>query len=168
MLTDIVLFTLSYVLSFLLRYDFTLPSLEYLNYINILIPILLLKVSIFYFFDLYKGMWRYTSLEDLLNIIKASFVSCLFIFSIIALTTRFQGFARSVFLMDTILTIFLIGGFRMGIRLAFSYDKKEAFPWRRNRAKVANGSATGHATHAGHAGNPCNPCNPAPSASFGH
>jgi FlaA1/EpsC-like NDP-sugar epimerase len=64
-------------------------------------------------------MWRYTSIADLANIIKAAFSSTLVIVLILLLTNRFRGFSRSVFVIDLLLTIMLISGFRVGVRFYF-------------------------------------------------
>ena len=130
---DIALFIIAYGGSYFLRFDLTLPYTHYLNFRNTLIPILLLKVFIFYQFGLYLGMWRYTSLKDLENIIKASILSSSAIIIIILMTSRFVGFPRSIFVIDCILTIFLIGGFRLGIRLFFQYNKQGLFTRNKNK-----------------------------------
>jgi FlaA1/EpsC-like NDP-sugar epimerase len=71
-------------------------------------------------FGLYKGMWRYTSLVDLLNLLKATLTSSFGIMLAILFMFQFQGFARSVFIIDGMLTFIFIGGFRVSIRLLFS------------------------------------------------
>ena len=79
-------------------------------------------------------MWRYTSISDLLNIIKASCVSSLIIVCLILFShSRFIGFPRSVFIMDWCFTILLISGYRLSIRLYFermSNDKTSTIPTR--------------------------------------
>ena len=106
LVTDIFLFTFSYAASYLLRFDLRSVPSYYPAFRNTLIPILLLKLYVFHHYGLYQGMWRYTGLKDLENILKASVISSLAIISLILLTHRFQGFPRSVFLIDCILTIF--------------------------------------------------------------
>jgi FlaA1/EpsC-like NDP-sugar epimerase len=81
--------------------------------------VLITKLVCFYFFDLYRGMWRYTSIDDLLNVIKASTISTLLIISFILLRFRFVGFPRSVFLIDWCFTILLISGFRLAVRISY-------------------------------------------------
>ena len=79
-------------------------------------------------------MWRYTSIADLLNIIKASSVSTLVIVCLILFSySRFIGFPRSVFIMDWCFTVLLISGYRVCIRLYFeriSNDKTSSIPTR--------------------------------------
>ena len=83
-----------------------------------LLPVVMtIKMVTFYFFDLYRGMWRYTSIADLFNIIKAAVTGSLIMIVIILFVHHFEGFSRSVFIIDGGLTVFFIGGFRLGIRI---------------------------------------------------
>jgi len=66
-------------------------------------------------------MWRYTSISDLLNIIKAVSLSTLVVVSFILFGTRFEGFSRSVFIIDWCFTILLISGFRLSVRYYFEH-----------------------------------------------
>jgi len=117
---DAILLTGSLFLAYLIRFDLHLPH-SHLALLYQLLPIILIvKIGCFYFFDLYRGMWRYTSIADLLNVIKASSVSSLIIIFLILFThSRFIGFPRSVFIMDWCFTILLISGYRLCIRLYF-------------------------------------------------
>ena len=79
-------------------------------------------------------MWRFTSITDLFNIIKASSLSTLLIVSFILFSTRFQGFSRSVFVIDWCFTILFISGYRLCIRLYFEHlseDKLDPTPLRK-------------------------------------
>ena len=131
---DILLLTISLFLAYLIRFDFHLPQPHSLLLYQILPFVLITKIVSFYFFDLYRGMWRYTSIADLLNIIKASSVSSLVIICLILFShSRFIGFPRSVFVMDWCFTILLISGYRLCIRLYYermSNDKTSSIPTR--------------------------------------
>ncbi len=118
-LADLVLLTAALYSSLLIRFEFSIPSYFLASFLEMLPYALLTKIACFYFFDLYRGMWRYTSIADLLNIIKAAAVSSLLIVAFIAFKTRFIGYSRSVFLIDWFLTILFIAGFRLVVRLFF-------------------------------------------------
>ena len=79
-------------------------------------------------------MWRYTGLPDLMNILKAASVSSLLLVCLIVFTHGLNGFARSTFVIDWVLTIFLTGGYRVGIRLFFWIGLKD------NLARIATES----------------------------
>jgi FlaA1/EpsC-like NDP-sugar epimerase len=122
---DTFLVAFAWYFANLLRFNFDIP-LDSMAAITRLFPIILgTKMVIYYLFDLYKGMWRYTSIDDLLNIIKASGISSLMIVALVAFTHGLSGFARAAFVIDWVLTIFLIAGYRMGIRLYFWLGPKD-------------------------------------------
>ena len=116
---DVLIWTAAWLLAFLIRFDFDIPALRWSQCKQLLPFMLVIKLLIFYFFDLYRGMWRYTSISDLFNIIKAASFSSLFVVSLVVFWTRFIGYPRSVFIIDWCLTVLLVSGFRLGIRLYF-------------------------------------------------
>jgi len=116
---DLLLLAASFYTAHLIRFEFAVPP-DFLNRFMLLLPFLLvIKIACFYFFDLYRGMWRYTSISDLLNVIKAASISSLLIILYVLLRYRFHGFSRSIFLMDWCLTILFIAGFRLAVRIYF-------------------------------------------------
>jgi FlaA1/EpsC-like NDP-sugar epimerase len=125
---DILLIALSLYTAHLVRFDFNVPEQQLLLLKKILPFILVIKVICFYYFDLYRGMWRYTSISDLLNVIKAATVSTLLIILFILLKYRFIGFSRSVFLIDMCFTFIFILGTRLCIRLYYEH-LSESLDW---------------------------------------
>jgi len=122
---DAFLVAFAWYFANLLRFNFEIPP-DSMAAIARLVPIILgTKMVVFYMFDLYKGMWRYTSIDDLLNIIKASGISTLIVVTVVAFTHGLGGFARAAFVIDWVLTVFLIPGYRLGIRLYFWLGPKD-------------------------------------------
>lgn len=127
LIIDIFLLIGSLYAAYLVRFDFAIDAKTLHAFKKILPFILIAKFVCFYFFDLYRGMWRYTSIADLINIIKASTIASLLIISIILFKTRFEGFARSVFVIDWCFTILFISSFRLSVRLYFEYFGNDKF-----------------------------------------
>ncbi len=119
-LADIVLLAASYFLSYIVRFEVKVGVEELMVIKQTIVPIVLCKLAVFYFFNLYRGMWRYTSIIDLLNVIKAVFVSSLIIITVVLMLSRFQGFSRSIFIIDAVFSLILIAGIRLVIRLLLS------------------------------------------------
>ena len=116
---DVLLVAFSWYLANLLLFNFDIPP-DSLTAMARLVPIMLgVKIITFHMFDLYRGMWRYTSIDDLLSIIKASGISSLIIVTLVAFTHGLAGFGRAAFVIDWVLTIFLTAGYRLGIRVYF-------------------------------------------------
>ncbi len=132
LLVDAVLVAFSYFFSYLLRFNFAVPPAT-LQLIFANLPLVIcLKILVFHFFKLYRGMWRYTSLPDLVRILKASTLGSLLFVVITLFSHGIAGFPRSVFIIDWGVTLILIGGFRVGIRLLFWFDARNVdsrFPY---------------------------------------
>lgn len=75
------------------------------------------KILLFFEFNLYRGMWRYTGINDLINLIKSTFVGSTVIILALLYLRRFEGYPRSVFAIDVFLTLIFIGGSRLAIRV---------------------------------------------------
>ncbi len=129
LLVDIILIVAAYVLAYLVRFDWQIKW--WIPIILRTLPFLILcKIPIFYAFGLYQGMWRYTSVSDLINITKAVAVSSGFIILSVLYFNRFVGFSRSVFFMDGIFTFLFLCLHRGTIRYLLQH--KELMPWREN------------------------------------
>jgi FlaA1/EpsC-like NDP-sugar epimerase len=114
--SDASLFALAYILACLFRFEFDLKGADIRPIFPVLLWMIPLKLAIFFGFGLYHGMWRYTSMSDFWNLVKASLFAMLSTMAIILYTYRFQGYSRAVFLMDGVLSFLLTGGLRMSIR----------------------------------------------------
>ena len=117
MLSDLILICCSYLLAYYLRLNFTLPR-EYFVSIAYSLPMLVvIRMAAFYYYELYKGVWRYASVNDLLRVIRAVTVSGLLIIILIGFLFRFQGYPRSAFVIDWFIAIVFLGGSRFAYRL---------------------------------------------------
>jgi len=119
---DVILVAFSWYFSYLLRFNFSIPEVTEGSALATLPLVIAIKILTFHFFKLYQGMWRYTSLPDLANILKASTSGSLIIILIMLFSHGFAGFPRSVFIIDWCITLLLISGCRVGIRLYFWMD----------------------------------------------
>ncbi|MDY0223044.1 MAG: polysaccharide biosynthesis protein, partial [Desulfobacterium sp.] len=122
---DALLLGGAWYMAFLLRFNFSVPANSIGMGVQLLPLVVAIKIVVFYFFHLYQGMWRYTSLIDLLNIIKASVFSTLIILSIFIFIRDLVGLSRSIFVIDCALTILSISGIRVALRLYFEFASNE-------------------------------------------
>lgn len=94
---------------------FYLPSAYWMIAVSLLV-----KIPVYYLFGLYRRLWGYASTKELRLIIFAvtSASVLVSVIMILLLTFKaFNGFPRSVLIIDWLLSIFLIGGTRFTIRL---------------------------------------------------
>ena len=105
------------MLAYLIRFEGDIPPEQMALLLQTLPWIVLLKIAVFAWIGLYRGMWRYTSIADLVNIITATVISAGAIALALVLVRRFEGFSRSVLILDALITLMLVGGIRLLIRV---------------------------------------------------
>jgi len=122
---DIFFLLLAHYFAYFIRFDGDIP-IDYLSKFIVALPWMIpIKILALFYFDLYKGMWRYTGIYDLINLIKAVTASSIAVVVILLVSFHFIGFSRGVFVIDFMLTLLLIGGFRVGIRLMHNVREGE-------------------------------------------
>ena len=120
-LIDVLSLFVSILGAVLLRFDLSIPlefAFEHASWLPILV---IIKLSIYGIFKMYKGMYRYTSLWDVSNIIKANLVSSAIIMLSFGFFHGFTGFPRSLFIIDMILATFMVGTSRIIVRVYYSH-----------------------------------------------
>lgn len=106
----------AFVLAYLVRLDFRLVD-PYPRAISLLLlPLLLIKLTIFWRMGLFSGWWRYVSMSDLLAIFKANLLASAAFVSYAAFFDRLQYTPRSVLVLDGIFCFLLMGGVRFVTR----------------------------------------------------
>ena len=135
LLADMAILALCYLSAGLLRFEGSIPAATFDQMLFNLVPMIGAKIVCFFIFDLYRGMWRYTGIRDLIGIIKATMAGTLLYISFLALFEPFRIVSRGVILIDFLLTVVAIGGFRLAIRLYHQRDSAfvdELMFWRRS------------------------------------
>ena len=121
-LADIILVLCAFIFSTIIRNDLKIPSLLYGEDIfNILGLLVIVKLSTYYVFNLYKGMWRYTSLVDMVNIAKANIFGTFIVIGLIGYFRGFHDIPRAIFMIDFILAFGFTSLSRVGIRLMYTH-----------------------------------------------
>src|SRR5688572_18722696 len=77
----------------------------------------LIAAAVFLVTGLYRGIWRYASLPDLFNIVRAATLTELVFLPVMFLFTRLDTLPRSFLLINFLVLIALLGGPRLGYRL---------------------------------------------------
>lgn len=116
-LHDLVIVVLAWQLAWWARFNFDFPFFNW-DLSLLLIPVLLVvQGSLFWYFHLYRGLWRFASLLDLWNIFRASIAGGIVTSLVLFALFRLEGVPRSVLLLYPVFLIFLLGGPRLGYRL---------------------------------------------------
>lgn len=117
MLFDLMLLSAAFVGANLLRFEGSIPPPMDVIMIRALPAFLAIKMAIMYAGGLYRGDWRYVGLIDIFTLVKASTIASLGVVTLFVLTTRLENFSRAALILDWLLTIGLLGGTRLSIRL---------------------------------------------------
>jgi FlaA1/EpsC-like NDP-sugar epimerase len=143
-LADSIIITVSLIWSFLVVTEFKFPS--NFNYILVSwLPIIILAhMTIFSFTGFYKIIWRFTSLRELLIIVKNLFISFSLSVLGIAIISRFSIHPGSVLLSSFFFNILLISASRILIRIYYSHylnlDDNNSFKLKKKIILVGAGS----------------------------
>ncbi len=116
-LADVTMFVVSIFLAYSVRFSMQVPLGECKKIMEVLPWLVLVKTGTFYLMGAYRGMWRYTSLNDVQRLLWASAVASAIVVAGLSMVTRFQGYPRSVYIADGIFTFFFCAGIRAFIRL---------------------------------------------------
>jgi FlaA1/EpsC-like NDP-sugar epimerase len=116
---DAILVAFSFWFAYAIRFDFHIPEWAFANFISSVFFLIVIKIICFFVFDLYRGMWRYTGLNDLMNVGKASIAATVCAILFVLYTTGFHNIPRSVFIIDWFLTLIVISGLRVAARVYF-------------------------------------------------
>jgi FlaA1/EpsC-like NDP-sugar epimerase len=117
---DALLVALAYYLAFRLRFldRSDLPHRYWILFAQSVGFVVLVKVSVFAAFGLYQKWWRYVSGRDFLTIVRAVAVASAIVVVLFTVLKPFDhDLPRSVAVMDFILTLLLITGARLAVRL---------------------------------------------------
>jgi FlaA1/EpsC-like NDP-sugar epimerase len=123
---DLGFIALSVVLSFLIRLSLFQVQYDYFNTLLVmLLTALLVKPVVYYRFGLYQHFWIYASVRELTMITRAVTLASLIVGGVQYLMNFlgvFEYFARSVPIIDWMLSLILIGGIRFLPRLLSEAD----------------------------------------------
>jgi UDP-GlcNAc:undecaprenyl-phosphate GlcNAc-1-phosphate transferase len=114
---DMAFIALSYYLAFLLRFEGAFePSIK--QYYLMTIPLVLtIKMGIFYLSGLYKGAWRYTSVSDVVKMLKAVALGCFVSALVLWAIPGYGVMSLSVLVIDFNILFFLVTGARTSFRI---------------------------------------------------
>lgn len=121
MVIDSLLIGGAFTISHLLRFEYNINEQIWKNHDKVILLFVLIKISIFYIFDLYRGLWKYASIPDLVRVLKSNFFGSSIVILVMVLIDTQLIYSRSVLVIDFILTFFFISGFRLFYRIFLQF-----------------------------------------------
>ena len=120
-LVDIILVVASILGAFALRFELGPLFFYYLPFAYWMIGVsLVIKPLLFYAFGMYRRMWVYASIRELRLVASAVSTASILVTVVLLIFYSlkfFNGFVRSVLIIDWLLSILFFGGIRFLLRL---------------------------------------------------
>ncbi len=122
-LHDVLVIPFAWFGAYWLRFNLDgIPDEPWLIGLHFLPKVMIVQTIAYWYVGLYRGIWRFASIPDLIRIVRAVLIGSVLVFLLVYSAIRFQGFPRSVLpLYAMLLTIFL-GGARFSVRLLKDYQ----------------------------------------------
>jgi UDP-GlcNAc:undecaprenyl-phosphate GlcNAc-1-phosphate transferase len=114
---DALLITLSYYAAYTMLYGPIEGTPNWSLFLSTAPLLVILKLASFLVVGVYRGLWRYTSIDDLITFSKGVLLGSVLSVLSILLLFRFQNFSRAVFILDAIILLLAVVGSRMAFRL---------------------------------------------------
>lgn len=114
---DLVLVALAYYGAYLLRFDGSLPPDQLAILVRTLPLVILVQMLLFLVGGVYKGLWRYAGIGDLVVIGRSVFLASSASMVVILAMYALRGPSRAVFVLDALLLLFFVGASRLSFRL---------------------------------------------------
>lgn len=128
---DAMLLNLSLCLALLFRFDTSVPQ-QYISYImDSALAVTILQLIIFYIFGLYRSLWEYASLEELMQIAAATTTAS--VLRYIAELVTGNAFPISIYIASWAFICMLIGG----VRISYRCLRRLRTRMERNRCKTS-------------------------------
>ena len=115
-LLDVVLIVLAYWSAYAIKFEPFSNSPAWQLFLRTLPVLVVVRLAAFLVFGVYRGIWRYTSMDDLITFAKAVAAGSIVSMTIVLFKFRFQGFSRAVFAIDALVMLLLLAGSRIAFR----------------------------------------------------
>ena len=117
-LHDLTAIALAWMLALFARFNFSLPPTPLIQAGLLSLPtVVTVQAVLAWRFGLYRGLWRFASLQDLWNIIRAAVLGTVCIGLALFLISRLVNIPRSMFVLYPLFLVALLGGPRLAFRL---------------------------------------------------
>lgn len=117
-LLDVVLIILAYYGAYALVFGpFSMESRDWQLFMRTVPLLVFIKMATNLLVGVYRGIWRYTSVDDLVVFAKAVVLGSIVSMLAILFAFRFKEFSRIVFVLDGLFLLMMLAGSRMAFRL---------------------------------------------------
>jgi UDP-GlcNAc:undecaprenyl-phosphate GlcNAc-1-phosphate transferase len=116
-LLDVLLVILAYYFSYVLLFGSDLSAEVWLLFLSTVPVLIFVKMVALPAAGVYRGIWRYISLDNLIVYAKAVAAGSAVSVLVLLFAFRFEGFSRAVFVLDAMIFFLMLAGSRVAFRL---------------------------------------------------
>ncbi|MFL6334949.1 MAG: hypothetical protein ACJ754_16680 [Pyrinomonadaceae bacterium] len=116
-LLDVLLVILAYYFSYVLLFGSELGAEVWLLFLWTVPVLIFVKMTALLAAGVYRGLWRYISLDNLIVYAKAVAAGSAVSVLVLLFAFRFAGFSRAVFVLDAMIFFLMLAGSRVAFRL---------------------------------------------------
>lgn len=116
-LFDTIMISVAYTLAHLLRFDFSLGMIDLWLFLKGLAAVLICKPLVFTSLGMYRNLWRYASLRDGIEILKAVSLGSSVSFLALLFLREYEVVSRSILVLDWLLLLSAMVGSRLAWRV---------------------------------------------------
>ncbi len=138
-ISDMLFVNIALFTALLLRFDGQVPVAYLVLFWQTALIFTFIRLSIFFLAGLYRNLWQYASVRELIHIVAAVSISTTAIY--LASLFSFSLFPRSVYVISWLLQLLLIGGTRLGVRILQSMVHKKMEGYQKRVLIVGAGEA---------------------------
>jgi FlaA1/EpsC-like NDP-sugar epimerase len=110
---DVFLIAASFTASFLLRFDFYIPDVQWDTFLQGLTVVLIAKPILFAASGMYRNIWRYASLQDAYEILKVVTFSSLVSALVLIFMNGAYAVPRSIYVLDWFVLFAMVAASRL-------------------------------------------------------
>lgn len=114
---DVFLVPFAYWVSYVLRYEGNTYGSNFPLFLKSLPIVLACSMLAYFAFGVYRGVWRYTSVAELITYTKAATLGVVASLMVIVFIYRFDSFSRTVFVIFWGISLFFLAGSRLSFRV---------------------------------------------------
>jgi FlaA1/EpsC-like NDP-sugar epimerase/lipopolysaccharide/colanic/teichoic acid biosynthesis glycosyltransferase len=139
MALDVLLIAAANYLAFVLRFDGILPSQEFNRFQETLLALIGIRMVVFTICKLHQGLWKYTSIWDLQNILSGVLASTIIFYGWVYWGMGMNDYPRSIYVIDSLLLI----GFLAGVRLPSRIFREKLIYRKKKRVLIVGAGDSG-------------------------
>lgn len=115
-MADVGLVAAAFIMAHYLRFEQGVPASHEALLERALPLIVVTKVTLFYLFGLYRGLWRHAGTPEVVHLARTTGIASIVTFVLLGVVFGFELLSHSVFIIDWMVVTLAVGGVRFGFR----------------------------------------------------